>query len=328
MPKLTKLVPAGEAAVWMSPTASRAGPLIVVLIPCMVLSVILPVLSSQGDDISAMAAGAVILPPFLLIAGLMWIHRETEVAVTERQVIWRRTRIRFRRAATDNFGEVALDRVRGVDVHVGSGDVYALSSAVVLDLDGGETLRIAHIAAGGVEEMAAAMKRPARVWRQCRSANADRARWWKIVAPGMLGMAVYVASTLTFIKEVGYSAFYIVEPGSSGWLSGFSWLPMIASVLAVLIAVGGRAILPHLLVGRRLPPEERRDFVCTLVDPLWNGKERDPDGPRNRWFHRLETWVMRKTYGEIPDCSAIEPRAVEAGHRLPADKYGDDPRPG
>ena len=58
--------------------------------------------------------------------------------------------------------------------------------------------------------------------------------------------------------------------------------------------------------------------MCTLADPLWEGKERDPAGPASRRFRSLETWALRKAYGEIPDCGANEPEVVAAGDPRPA----------
>jgi hypothetical protein len=71
--------------------------------------------------------------------------------------------------------------------------------------------------------------------------------------------------------------------------------------------------LPHLLAGRGLAVEERRDFVGWMTDPRWQGVK--PVGPDDERFpgSRLERWAMRLAYGEIPDVGEREPEVLVPG---------------
>ena len=97
---------------------------------------------------------------------------------------------------------------------------------------------------------------------------------------------------------------------------GAMWIG-VAGLAAQWFAGMAKRTLPHLLVGRSLSGEARRDFVGAMTDLRWHGVK--PDGPDDARLPRarLEGWVLRLAYGEIPDIGAREPEILIPGAFTP-----------
>ncbi len=100
------------------------------------------------------------------------------------------------------------------------------------------------------------------------------------------------------------------------WIGG-------AGLAAQWFAGMAKRTLPHLLVGRTLSGEARRDFVGWMTDLRWQGVR--PDGPDDARLprSRLEGWAMRVAYGEIPDIGEREPDILIPG-AFPPTRDGDE----
>ncbi len=216
---------------------------------------------------------------------------QMEVAVTDRHVIWAGGGVFDR-----DKGKAPLADIRFVDLEEGG-------NAVNLHCNGA-IYRIEEIMPGKLEELASAIGRPARIWRECKSPVTVRARRWRLY----LGVGVAVLSAVALFGLVflvfGRYIFQIFE-GAVGLA--------IAVLPAYWFGEMAKDTLPHFLVGRRLSGEERRDFVGWMTDPRWQGMK--PDGPDD-WRmprSRLGEWAMRKAYGEIPDLGEREPEILIRG---------------
>ena len=211
-----------------------------------------------------------------------WEFSGDLLAVTEAHVVW----------VGVGDTRVVLRDIDAIDAEEGG---------VTLNLHiDGETRRIEEIG-GDVAEAARATGRPARVWRECKSPGAVKARRWQsnigaaaaaIAAGGMIALG-----------------FAILGDGGVGRLMG----GMAAALFAHWFAMMAKVTLPHFLVGRRLSGEERRDFVGWMTDLRWQGVK--PDGPDDERSprSRLGDWAMRKAYGEIPDIGEREPEILVPG---------------
>lgn len=222
-----------------------------------------------------------------------------EVAVTDRHVLWAESP--FRR----DQGVVPLSDIRFVDLEEGG-------NSVNLHCDGA-VYRIEEIMPGKLEELASAIGRPARIWRECKSPVAVRARRWRLY----VGVGVAV---LSFAGLFGLVK--LVFGGNLFWrFDGVVGLA-ITVLPAYWFGEMAKGTLPHLLIGRSLTGEDRRDFVGWMTDPRWQGMK--PDGPDD-WRmprSRLGEWAMRKAYGEIPDIGEREPEILIPGEFPPPTEAG------
>lgn len=162
-----------------------------------------------------------------------------EIAVTDRQVIWAGGGVFDR-----DKGEAPLTDIRFVDLEEGGNSVNLYCDGAIY--------RIEEIKPGKLEELARAIGRPARIWRQCKAPAAVLARRWRLYlgagiaglsAAGLFGLASLVLGGDVLTKIDGAVAAVVIV------------LP------AYFIAEIAKNTLPHMLIGRKLSEEERRDFV-------------------------------------------------------------------
>lgn len=215
---------------------------------------------------------------------------QMEIAVTDRHVIWADGI--FKR----DKGKAPLADIRFVDLEEGG-------NAVNLHCDGA-IHRIEEIKPGKLEELASAIGRPARIWRECKSPVTVRARRRRL----HLGAGVAGLSAVGLMGLVSLFFGGDVFKGFNG---------VVALTITVLPAqwFAGMAkdTLPHFLVGRKLSGEARRDFVGWMTDPRWQGVKPDGSGDERSPRSRLGEWAMRKAYGEIPDIGEREPEILIRG---------------
>ncbi len=223
-----------------------------------------------------------------------WSFSGDALAVTEARIVW----------VGGGKGKVALRNIDVIDAEEGG-------ASLNLHVEG-ETHRIEEI--GDVEGAARAAARPARIWRECKSRGAVLARRWRMrvggIAAAITASAIFGLGYLMFGADAvrGFSG--AVTAGIGGWL-------------AYWVAGMAKRTLPHLLVGRTLSGEDRRDFVGWLTDLRWQGVK--PDGPGDARLprSRLEGWAMRLAYGETPDIGEREPDILIPG-AFPPDPDGAD----
>ncbi|MBE9557093.1 MAG: hypothetical protein IMF08_09575 [Proteobacteria bacterium] len=220
---------------------------------------------------------------------------QMEIAVTDRHIIWADGI--FKR----DKGKAALADIRFVDLEEGG-------NSVNLHCDGA-IYRIEEFEPGKLEELARAIGRPARIWRECKTPAAVLARRWRqYLGAGAVGL--YAAGL--------FGLAFLVLGGDELTKFGDALTKLDVAIATVVICLAGYFIveiakntLPHMLIGRTLTGEKRRDFVGWITDPRWQGVKTD-DGrlPRSR----LGEWAMRKAYGEIPDIGEREPEILIPGN--------------
>lgn len=219
-----------------------------------------------------------------------------EIVVTDRNVIW---------AGGGYFdreqGKAPLAAIRFVDLEEGDNSVNLHCNGAVH--------RIEEITPGKLEELASAIGRPARIWRECTSPAAKRS--WR--------RARYLAATvagLAAMTPFGF-AYMLWGTGVGGRFFTMLGLAAVSGLLSSYIGDIARQILPHLLVGCLLSGEVRRDFLGLMTDPRWQGVK--PDGPDDGRSprSRLGDWAMRRAYGEIPDLGEREPEILIRGEFPP-----------
>lgn len=287
MAQLSELIPPGEFVRWTSTSAIRPWKVVIATAAFSVVwVVVLPEFSW------ALGFAGIFGMPALVIA-LMALFPEAEVAVTDRHVVWLYPMDIFGKASGGRRGVVALDAVRSVDLEEGG-------NAMTLRGDG-SAHRIEQVTGGQLETLAKVIGRPARIWRARQSTGAMRARKWR----GYVGAGVLVFLVL------GYS-FLMNEFEELGWIVGAT-LGITLVVFLVLLASLAVPTLPHLLIGRQLTGEERRDFVGWMTDLRWQGVK--PDGPDDKRLPRtrLQEWAMRLAYGEIPNIGDRRPEILIPG---------------
>ncbi len=214
-----------------------------------------------------------------------------EIAVTDRHVVWAEGGVFDR-----DKGKAPLADIRFVELEEGGNSVNLYCDGAVY--------RIEEIKPGKLEELAGAIGRPARVWRECKSLAAARARKWRLyVGMGIAGLSaagLFGLASLVFGGDV---------------LTGFDGAvaAAIIGLPSYLLIEVAKNILPHLLVGRTLTGDERRDFVGWMTDLRWHGVK--PDGPDDDRLPRssLGEWAMRVAYGEIPELGEREPEILIRG---------------
>ena len=215
----------------------------------------------------------------------------TEVALLADHVTWN-DRWLFKK----DLPRVRLDSIDLIDVEEAA-DTVTLRC-------GDESHRLEEVAGGQVEQFARATGRPARIWRKCNSASANRARrmrrWTSLVSLALVWPPLYLLSQQVLKAMFTEPVPTLLETGVI--LAGVA----ISSVVAHFAAV----TVPHLLAGRRLTGDDRRDFVCTIADPRWDGVQ--PDDPDDPWPGPFQRWAMRMAYGEVPVYRRWEPEIVDA----------------
>jgi hypothetical protein len=232
------------------------------------------------------------IPPGEAIRWEAFRKRSTmEIAVTDRHVIWAGGGVFDR-----DKGKAPLADIRFVDLEEGGNSVNLYCDGAIY--------RIEEIMPGKLEELANAIGRPARIWRECKSPAAVRARRWRLyVGVGVAG--------LSFASLFGLVS--LVFGGNIFWRFDGAVATAITVLPAHWFAGLAKCTLPHLLLGRKLTGEERRDFVGWMTDLRWQGVKPDGPGDERSPRSRLGDWAMRKAYGEIPDIGEREPEVLKPG---------------
>lgn len=227
---------------------------------------------------------------------MVWISPKSKAAVTEGHVIWDNISPVFGRLFGGDQGVVPLSDIRDIDVEECTNTINLHCDGIVHCMD---------LTDGRAEDMARAIGRPARIWRNCDSAAAKRARHWDAVAEA-IGVALPWLVTLLVVLRVGR-------------IEGVSSVVVVLGLIVVglcsrFLSYVARATLPHFLVGRSLTGEERRDFICVLTGlRRWKGLIPDEAEDQRLSHNRLRDWAMRKAYDKIPECGAWEPEIIEPG---------------
>ena len=297
---LSGMIPEGETVRWTSAEAFR--PWNVALAIAGFAAVWLAVLLYADTFLElgwVLGILGVLGIPALIVAASA-LFPEAEVAVTEGSVVWLYPMDMLGRVSGGGKGVVALDTVGHVDLEEG-GDTITLHGDDVC-------CRVEAIAGGRLEELARAIGRPARIWRECRSPAAVRARVWS-GSVGAIGASAAASGMFLALT------FFLDDSGGNwkfGALAGFASTLVLALAVGWFVALSSR-VLPHLFAGRRLTGDERRDFVGWMTDLRWRGVRADgPDDvrlPRSR----LQDWAMRLAYGEIPVIGERQPVVLIPG---------------
>lgn len=214
-----------------------------------------------------------------------------EIAVTDQHVIWAEGGV-FDRAK----GKTPLADIRFVDLEEGGNSVNLYCDGAIY--------RIEEIKPGKLEELAGAIGRPARIWRECTTPAAVLARRWRLylggAVAGLSAAALFSLASVVFGEDM---------------LMKFDGI--VAAVVIVLpsyfIMEIAKTTLPHLLLGRTLSDEQRQDFVGWMTDLRWQGVKPAGVGDERSPRSCLGDWAMRKAYGEIPDIGEREPEILIPG---------------
>ena len=228
----------------------------------------------------------------LILAMELLFVSKSEAAVTEGHVVWVRGAVLSGR----NRGTVRLRDIHAVDLEEGG-------EAANLHCEG-ETHRIEMVKGSDLGAMARAIDQPARIWRKCISPVVRRAKGWQMFFAATVG-GITAAGTVAL-------AFPMLGGDGRGPLIG-AIIGAAGAIFAQVFADMAKRTLPHLLVGRRLSVEARRDFVGWMTDLRWQGVK--PEGPGDDRLprSRLQDWAMRMAYGEIPDIGEREPEILIPG---------------
>lgn len=300
MARLDDMLPPGEIVRWTSSSAFRPWKPALAIAGFVATWLIVLLYAGAFPRFGGMLGivGGVGIPA--LIVAVSALFSETEVAVTERHIVWLRPMDIFGRPPGDSHGAVALDAIACVELEEGSGSMIIHSED--------SCSHIERIAGGRLEDLARAADRPARIWRECRSPAAIRARLWN----GNIGA---VGTSVAASGLLGALFFFLGDNGRD-WNTGT--IALFGGVLLLSLAAGWAVVLssrimPHLLAGCRLSCDDRRDFVGWMTDLRWRGIK--PDGPdeQRRPRSRLEQWAMRLAYGEIPNIGEREPEVLVPG---------------
>ncbi len=232
-----------------------------------------------------------------ILAVKLMLVSQSEVSVTDGHVIWAPAALLFGRYR----GAVPLGDIRAIDLEEG-GNTASLHC-------GDGTYCINMLPGSDLEAMARAIGRPTRFWRKC---NAPAARWAR-----RLRRYFTVTAILLVIAGMTYFAMATFGPHPRTFLPKAVFI--VLSLLLFRIAVPlAKFVLPHLVVGRWLSHEARKDFVGWCTDLRWRGIW--PTGPSDQRLPPLglERWGIRLAYGEIPDIGEREPEVLIPG-RFPAE---------
>lgn len=216
---------------------------------------------------------------------------DTEVAVLADHVVWNDRWLLKR-----DLPRIRLDNIELIDVEP-PGDTITLRC-------GDESHRLEEVVGGQVEQLARMTGRPVRIWRMCNSPSAIRARKLR-KSTYMIALVLMVAPLSFFFNEA-------LDAEIAKSLPDF--VPLVVIFLGIMAASFTASIIevtaPHLLAGRVLTGDERRDFVCTMADPRWDGVQPDdPDNPLPPG--PFQRWAMRMAYGEVPVYERWEPEIVD-----------------
>lgn len=216
---------------------------------------------------------------------------DTEVAVLAGHVVWN-DRWLFKK----ELPRVRLDDIDLIDVEQ-AGDTVTLRC-------GSDSHRLEEVVGGQVEQFARTTGRPVRIWRKCNSPSAIRAR--------QLRKSTYLIAMVSMVAPMVFFLLKVLDMEIVKSLPEFvKFVVIIVATMAASFAAGiVEVTAPHLLAGRGLMGDERRDFFCTMADPRWDGVQPDdpgdplPPGPFQRW-------AMRMAYGEVPVYERWEPEIVD-----------------
>lgn len=301
---LRKRLPPGEQIIWISaPKGSRAR---LARLGAKLLNwAVVFALFAYFPTLAIVSPGFLTIPELagfgaltILFTILMLYHTwDTEIAVLTDHVVWNDRGI-LAWLSKKGFPKVRLDSIDYIDAEEGDG-------AVTLHC-GSKSHRIKEIIGGEVAGFARATGRPASVWRRCMSPQAIRARRWSRVT-ALLGFALAAVPLCVLFPWTLHA--WLQDSASSNMLT-------FAIVVALIIAAyaGGVAgeMLPHLLVGRSLLDDARRDFICTMADPRWNGQQPKPPEDLAWPPGSFQQRAMRMAYGEIPEYPAWKPEIYVA----------------
>lgn len=304
MARLRDMVPPGEIIRWVSQTVGRPRRLAAWSAAYVVLSGVTLFMSWKvlGTEHTTFVALLFAGMGSLLLATKVLFASHSEAIITEGHVIWARAALLF----GAHRGTIRLRDIRAVELEEGE-DASHLRCE-------GATHRIALAGDSDLDAMARAIGRPARIWRKCTAPGAGSAKFWQ----------VFFAASVAGATAGGTAAAAFRIIGGDGWgpLAG-ALVGAGGALLAQFFADSAKLTLPHLLVGRRLVGQERRDFVGWMTDLRWRGMK--PGGPEDeRLPHsRLQDWAMRIAYGGIPDIGDREPEILIRG-TFPPDPAGAD----
>lgn len=214
----------------------------------------------------------------------------TEIAVLPDHVVWT--------SAASN-PEAKLRKVRREDIY--RIDAEEGSGALTIHHAGGCD-EIENVLGGDVAAFVAATQRPGLLWRRCNSPAADAARYWKSIAfwgiciVSLAALVLMADPVEALLEAVPTWAFFLIACGSAWAL--------------IRVASTGERVLPHLLAGRSLTGQDRKDFVFTLTDPRWEGIRPESRNVRPPAPGPVERWAMGVAYGIVPDYEPWEPEII------------------
>jgi hypothetical protein len=304
------MIPLGETVRWTSASAFRPWTLVLAIAAIAAVWLLVMLYAGTFLDFGWVLVILGILGIAALIVTFSALFPEAEMAVTDGHIVWCYPMDILGRVSGRSRGSVALDAIDYIELEEG-GDTITLHGDNASD-------RVEDIAGGQLEELARVIDRPARIWRVCRSPGAMGARRWSsyVGAIGAGASAFCLFMALTLFLDGGE------QSGNFGMLTRFAGTLMLAFAIS-WFAMSASRLLPHLLAGRRLTGDERRDFVGWMTDLRWQGAKPDGSDDARLPRSRLEGWAMRVAYGEIPDIGEREPETLIPGAFPPASAGAD-----
>lgn len=296
MSVLLKRLPPGETIVWISkPTAATARQRAQIVLwagLCAAAGIALALVAIREPFALAAILGLLGVCALLFVGELS----DTEIAVLPDHVVWKEASSLGWLVKRD-LPRVRLDSIDHIDAEEGG-------NSVTLHC-GGQSHRIEEIVGGDIEAFARATGRPARIWRRCSSRSAGAARRWRSRTRFGAWLSVALGLLLLMLLAGDQMEAYLDDVPKWVFVVGAGIASLIVSAFADVC--GGT--LPHLLVGRSLTGQDRRDFVCTASDPRWDGVQ--PDDPQHPPARGpFQRWAMRLAYGEVPDNERWEPEII------------------
>ena len=300
MSRLRKILPAGETVLWISsPDAKVARWRVMVRVSTVIFFLCaLAVMIVVVPDPLALAAFVGILAVAILLQ--LKDLSDTEIAVLSDRVVWKEAGSLgwlFKR-------DLPMVRLDGIDRI----DVEERGNTVTLHCDG-EVACIEEIVGGNFAAFVRATGRPGRIWRRCTSSSARMARRWRSGIRYGVSIAIGIGLVLMLLPVLDQVD--DLAEGPPEWA-----LAVVGACVSVLLGLLIKTIarlcaetMPHLLVGRSLRGQERRDFVCTVSDPRWDGIQPDDSGALPA-HGPIQRWAMRLAYGELPEYGRWEPEVV------------------
>lgn len=301
MSRLRKILPAGETIFWISTPEAKAarrhamvrfGTAICFLCVLALFFVVAPDPLTLAALVGILAVGILLQLKDL---------SDTEIAVLSDRVVWNEAGSLgwlFKR----DVPVVRLDSIDRIDVE-------ECGNSVILHCDG-EVSHIEDIVGGDFAAFVRATGRPGRIWRRCTSSPARMARRWRSGIRYGVSIAIGIGLLPILLPALIRLEAFIESP--------LKWaLVFVGLLLGLLIKTIARLCaetMPHLLVGRSLKGRERRDFVCTVSDPRWDGVQPDDPGTPPA-YGPIQRWAMRLAYGEVPDYGNWAPEFIAEAAR-------------